>query len=236
MRLLTIVNLILVGIFLISFSSAQFGYSNPDRPKLTSEISYNILNINNYNYSDSLWTHGSSDVIFLNHSLDKVCIGTGCMINPFYKLTVEGGINFTGSMYADNIFFADMLAKTTTFYGNITAPNICYLDKTQTITGDKTFSNGIYLASTTDASSQAWFRYTNISGVYNFYYSIPQGTNVFDQNVSVTKNVNVSGTISANVIKGNGGQGNKVTCWKSDGKTLGYCSDAPAADGSCTCN
>jgi len=33
-----------------------------------------------------------------------------------------------------------------------------------------------------------------------------------------------------------GGSANKVVCWKDDGKTIGYCSDAPIADGSCTCN
>lgn len=33
-----------------------------------------------------------------------------------------------------------------------------------------------------------------------------------------------------------GGSANKSVCWKSDGKTLGYCSSLQAADGSCTCN
>ena len=33
-----------------------------------------------------------------------------------------------------------------------------------------------------------------------------------------------------------GGSANKAVCWKSDGKALGNCWTAPAADGSCTCN
>lgn len=33
-----------------------------------------------------------------------------------------------------------------------------------------------------------------------------------------------------------GGSANKAVCWKSDGKTLGYCSSLVGADGSCTCN
>jgi len=34
----------------------------------------------------------------------------------------------------------------------------------------------------------------------------------------------------------NGGAANKVICWKSDGKTLGYCSSAVDSGGGCTCN
>jgi len=34
----------------------------------------------------------------------------------------------------------------------------------------------------------------------------------------------------------NGGSANKVICWKSDGKTLGYCSSAVDSGGGCTCN
>lgn len=33
-----------------------------------------------------------------------------------------------------------------------------------------------------------------------------------------------------------GGSANKAVCWKSDGKTLGYCSTQPGSDGACTCN
>jgi hypothetical protein len=35
---------------------------------------------------------------------------------------------------------------------------------------------------------------------------------------------------------GSGGSANKAVCWKSDGKTLGYCSTQPDANGACTCN
>jgi hypothetical protein len=35
---------------------------------------------------------------------------------------------------------------------------------------------------------------------------------------------------------GTGGSANKTMCWKSDGKTLGYCSSVVASNGSCTCN
>ena len=32
------------------------------------------------------------------------------------------------------------------------------------------------------------------------------------------------------------GSAGHVTCWKVDGITIGYCSDAPDASGICTCN
>lgn len=42
--------------------------------------------------------------------------------------------------------------------------------------------------------------------------------------------------VAGNAMIDTGGSANKVVCWKTDGKTLGYCSDQPGADGSCTCN
>ena len=42
--------------------------------------------------------------------------------------------------------------------------------------------------------------------------------------------------INGNVIIRTGGSAGKAICWKADGITLGYCSSAVGADGSCTCN
>lgn len=41
---------------------------------------------------------------------------------------------------------------------------------------------------------------------------------------------------SGTAVIGTGGSAGKAMCWKADGKTLGYCSSAPDAGGSCTCN
>lgn len=41
---------------------------------------------------------------------------------------------------------------------------------------------------------------------------------------------------SGGVMINSGGSSNKAVCWKSDGKTLGYCSTAVGETGSCTCN
>lgn len=37
-------------------------------------------------------------------------------------------------------------------------------------------------------------------------------------------------------IHANGGSAGKATCWKADGKTLGFCSDVVGVTGGCTCN
>lgn len=43
--------------------------------------------------------------------------------------------------------------------------------------------------------------------------------------------------ISSNAVAVNiGGSANQVMCWKSDGKTLGYCSSVVGIGGACTCN
>ena len=47
-----------------------------------------------------------------------------------------------------------------------------------------------------------------------------------------TITANSNGTVTINA----GGSANKVICWKSDGKTLGYCSSAVDSGGGCTCN
>ena len=45
------------------------------------------------------------------------------------------------------------------------------------------------------------------------------------------------GVDNAGIVNAAGGSANHAICWKADGKTLGYCSAAVAADGTCgTCN
>lgn len=56
------------------------------------------------------------------------------------------------------------------------------------------------------------------------------GTFANTGNVTITGTLTVTGT-----LKAGGGSTNKVVCWKST-TALGYCSDAPGAGGSCTCN
>ncbi len=50
-------------------------------------------------------------------------------------------------------------------------------------------------------------------------------------NVDSSGNINASGTISSV-----GGSAGKATCWKADGKTIGYCSSVVDVTGGCTCN
>ena len=73
-------------------------------------------------------------------------------------------------------------------------------------------------------------------------YHTREGSNSYGSLSFATKNS--SGTIaervkitsSGNLTVNLGGSANKAICWKSDGKTLGYCSTIVGADGSCTCN
>lgn len=51
-------------------------------------------------------------------------------------------------------------------------------------------------------------------------------------NVDSSGNTSASGTLKV----GTGGNANHATCWKPDGVSIGFCSTAVAADGSCTCN
>jgi len=62
------------------------------------------------------------------------------------------------------------------------------------------------------------------------------GAIVFYPRVSGTRTEKLRISSSGAVVIQSGGSVNKAICWKSDGKTLGYCSTVIAADGSCTCN
>ncbi|MBT4192421.1 MAG: hypothetical protein HOE11_03875 [Candidatus Diapherotrites archaeon] len=50
-------------------------------------------------------------------------------------------------------------------------------------------------------------------------------------NVTINSDLTIEGLTSSG-----GGSAGHVTCWKADGITIGYCSDAPDASGICTCN
>jgi hypothetical protein len=63
------------------------------------------------------------------------------------------------------------------------------------------------------------------SGVFNS--SILKG---LDQNGVPVFGVATNGTMNAG-----GGSPNRAVCWKTDGRTLGYCSTQPDATGSCAC-
>ena len=51
-----------------------------------------------------------------------------------------------------------------------------------------------------------------------------------------TMDSNISLEINGNVMIDAGGFANHITCWKPDGKTLGYCSTAVDSSGVCACN
>ena len=49
-------------------------------------------------------------------------------------------------------------------------------------------------------------------------------------------NVTINGDLTTEgLTSSGGGSAGHVTCWKADGITIGYCSDAPDASGICTC-
>ena len=49
--------------------------------------------------------------------------------------------------------------------------------------------------------------------------------------------VNASGQVSTSgTYAGGGGSAGKATCWKADGRTIGYCSSVVDVAGACTCN
>lgn len=57
---------------------------------------------------------------------------------------------------------------------------------------------------------------------------------LIDAQVGGVSKFSVSNTGTTTIAVG--GLANSATCWKADGKTIGYCSSAVAADGTCTCN
>lgn len=87
-------------------------------------------------------------------------------------------------------------------------------------------------------------RFLSANAIKNvgIYASAEGGTNnyaaIFDKgNVGIgTTSPSTKLEVNGNVKIASGGSANKVVCWKSDGKTLGYCSSIVGADGSCTCN
>lgn len=82
------------------------------------------------------------------------------------------------------------------------------------------------------------------AGIFVANSNYPNGTGSFEA-LSIkgsTGNVGIGTTspISKLDVYGNiralGGSANHAVCWKSDGKTLGYCSSVVESDGSCACN
>lgn len=61
----------------------------------------------------------------------------------------------------------------------------------------------------------------------------------YDGTVSTTGNLYVNGTGTSTfggIVSVGGGSAGHATCFKADGKTIGYCSDTVGATGLCTCN
>lgn len=105
----------------------------------------------NMTIDDQDWqVNHTGHVIYLWDSFDKICIGTSCVSNPFYKVTIDGGLNVTGNSVFDGVFSTNILDKWTTFQGNISAPNICY-------------SNGTGCNSTYGSTYNATYHATNQS-------------------------------------------------------------------------
>lgn len=62
------------------------------------------------------------------------------------------------------------------------------------------------------------------------------GDGTTDMTVYSVGKLKLMGNGVTRVILDTAGAANHTVCWKSDGKTLGYCSTAVASDGTCTCN
>lgn len=88
--------------------------------------------------------------------------------------------------------------------------------------------NGGSLASTTNAYG---LYLTAPSGATSNYAAAFLSGNVGIGTATPAATLDVAGTVMSN-----GGSANKAVCWKSDSRTLGYCSSAVDAFGACTCN
>lgn len=82
------------------------------------------------------WFHNTiSHVTYLIDSNEKLCIGTNCINNPYYKVTIEGGANVTGNFIMDGVGIANMQSKNLELYNNISAGNICYSNGSNCLSG-----------------------------------------------------------------------------------------------------
>jgi hypothetical protein len=74
------------------------------------------------------------------------------------------------------------------------------------------------------------------SGNPNVNITAANTLNPSDVLMRVQGSANTDFSYDGHLSVGAGGSANHTTCWKADGKTLGYCSTQPDSTGSCTCN
>lgn len=98
-----------------------------------------------------------------------------------------------------------------------------------------------YLQAGVDTISDGTIVNADISASANIQASKLNLTSISQNIVNVgtfsnTGNTTITGTllVTSVVAVGSGGSHKKVVCWNNT--NLGYCSDQPGADGSCTCN
>lgn len=132
--------LILSVLFVNFVSSAGFGYNNFKQSgtgniKLyinQTTTNYSTVNTNNSQYLQgytpsqvaglSGWFHDTvNHIIYTIDSTEKICIGSGCLINPFYKVTIEGGLNITGNLVMDGVATANVVTKNLEVVNNVSA-------------------------------------------------------------------------------------------------------------------
>lgn len=86
----------------------------------------------------------------------------------------------------------------------------------------------IYMADGTAANPSYTFANSTSLGLFR------ADANILGFSTAGTERMRIDA--SGGVTINSGGSANKAICWKSDGKTLGYCSSAVGETGSCTCN
>ena len=87
---------------------------------------------------------------------------------------------------------------------------------------------------------------SGVTNKWGVYIADPDAKNFFSGNLQIgsttptvgAEKLQVTGaaSISGALTVATGGSAGKATCWKADGKTIGYCSSVVDSSGGCTCN